>query len=73
MSYADGTKYVGNWKNNKYHGKGTMHYVVNGVDAGKFIGEHINGAVSKGKIFFPDGREMIIDEKTFDKLKKELQ
>ena len=35
MTYPDGHKYVGEWKNGKYNGLGTSTY----PDGGKYVGE----------------------------------
>ena len=39
MTYPDGAKYVGEYKDGKYHGKGTYTY----FDEAKYIGEFKDG------------------------------
>jgi len=39
MTYPDGHKYVGEWKNGKYNGQGTSTY----PDGGKYVGELKDG------------------------------
>ena len=73
MNYANGSKFIGKWKNNEHHGKGIMTYFMDGKSAGKFIGEFKNGKSYQGKIILPDGSEMVIDKKELGRLKKEAQ
>ena len=37
-SWASGTRYVGNWKNNKRNGHGKIEY----ADGRKYVGEWVN-------------------------------
>ena len=50
--WDDGTKYVGEWQNNKINGQGTMTW----PDGAKYVGEwQDDERTGLGKVFFPDG------------------
>ena len=52
-SKYDGSKYVGEWRNNKKHGQGTFTT----ADGDKYVGEFIDGRLhGKGTATFADGR-----------------
>ena len=48
---ADGDKYVGGFKDNKYHGQGTYTY----KDGGKYVGEYKDGLEIQGTYTYKDG------------------
>ena len=51
-TYKSGDKYVGGWKDGKYHGKGTYAY----ADGEKYVGEYKDGKKhGKGTMTYPDG------------------
>ena len=50
-----GTKYEGEWKNNKYHGKGEINFVISGSPQAKYIGEWKEGSYFKGTLIYPNG------------------
>ena len=41
--YADGSKYVGQWKNDKMHGEGTFTFADGNKYVGQFIDSKFNG------------------------------
>lgn len=45
MTIPDGTSYVGEWKDGKYHGRGTMTYPLRGM---RYVGEFKEGKKWKG-------------------------
>ena len=54
LTYDNGTKYIGEFKNNKHHGKGTVIH----ADGGKIVGEWKDGIRHEKALFFdPDGKE----------------
>ena len=51
-TWANGKKYVGEWKNDKYHGNGTMTY----SRGDKYVGEYKDGKRNgKGTYTFASG------------------
>ena len=44
MIYANGDKYVGEWKNGKPNGQGTYNYGVGPNDGDKYVGEWKDGS-----------------------------
>ena len=53
-TWADGSKYVGEYKDGKKHGKGTMTY----PDGAKFVGKFKEGKKhGKGTFTLPDGKK----------------
>ena len=56
MTYPDGHKYVGEWKNGKYNGQGTSTY----PDGRKFVGEFKDGSLNgQGTYTNPDGGKYV--------------
>ena len=54
MTYPDGHKYVGEWKNGKYNGQGTSTY----PDGGKYVGRWKDGEPNgQGSETLPDGQK----------------
>ena len=53
MTTALGHKYVGEWKNDKCHGKGTLLYPDKKKYVGQFKEQQKHG---KGTMTYPDGR-----------------
>ena len=52
MTYADGGKYAGEWKNNKFEGQGTKTL----ADGRKYIGEWKNDKIDgRGTTYKKDG------------------
>ena len=43
MRYADGSKYVGEWKNNKKEGEGILTLVNGSKYEGYFLNDHKHG------------------------------
>ena len=55
-TFADGVKYVGEWKDNKRHGQGTF----TSPDAGKYVGEFKDNKFhGQGTFTSPDGRRLV--------------
>ena len=55
MTYEDGSKYDGEWKEGKRYGKGTLIY----EDGSKYEGEWKNGKKNgQGSIFYHDGSKL---------------
>jgi len=52
VALFDGAKYVGEWKDGKYHGQGT--YTL--ADGGKYIGEVKENKPWNGTLYDEDGR-----------------
>jgi hypothetical protein len=59
--YTDGTKYTGNWRNNKKEGYGILAY-SNGIN---IKGTYYNGVITYGEIEFPNGAVYIGNMKDF--------
>jgi len=60
MTYANGNKYVGEWKNGKYHGQGTFTFPSGEKHVGKWKNQLPNG---QGVHTYTDGR---IEEGIFE-------
>ena len=59
-TYADGDKYVGEWKDNKYHGQGTYTY----ADGDKYVGEHKDGKkLGQGTYTYASGSKYVGEHK----------
>ena len=52
FTYHNGEKYVGDWKNGKYHGHGTFTYPEGNMYVGEFKDGLKNG---QGTFTYPDG------------------
>ena len=65
-TYANGNKYVGDWKDGKKHGQGILTYGLNSQFAGgRYAGEYKNGKGSgQGILTSADGK---IEEGLFEK------
>jgi hypothetical protein len=50
-NWPDGTKYVGEWKDNRMHGQGTRTW----ADGGKYVGEYNDDIEVGGWYYWPDG------------------
>ena len=70
----NGTKYEGSWKDNKRHGTGTIKYYnfERKLDM-TWKGEFVENKRHKGKLIFPDGKEVDANEDTFDIVLEELK
>jgi len=55
--YPNGEKYVGDWKNGKYHGHGTYSWSNGNKYVGEWKGGNLNG---QGTYTFPDGRKYVV-------------
>ena len=54
LTYPDGSKYVGEWKDDKYHGQGT--WFGKGEWKGqKYVGEYKDGKEWNGKLYDKNG------------------
>ena len=54
MTYADGDKYVGEWKDSKRNGQGTYTY----ADGDKYVGEYKDNEFhGQGTYTWPDGHK----------------
>ena len=53
--YPNGEKYVGGFKDGKYHGQGTSTNYYAGVYLGKYEGEHRNGNMWNGRGYDKNG------------------
>ena len=55
-TFPDGEKYVGEWKDDKYHGQGTF----TSPDGTKYVGEYRDGNMHRqGTYTFPDGEKYV--------------
>ena len=63
-TYAIGDKYVGEWKNGEFHGKGTLSLTNGGTYVGGFEKGRLHGA---GAITFPNG-DKYIGQLRFDQI-----
>ena len=74
MIHPNGTKYEGEWKDDKRHGFGLVKYYNSERKSdGSWKGEFKEGKRYKGKLIFPDGTEVDSDEDTFNELVEELK
>ena len=56
QTFADGEKYVGEWKDNRQHGQGTYTF----ADGTKYVGEWNDGKMhGQGTFAFADGRKYV--------------
>ncbi len=56
MTYSDGIKYVGEWKDGKAHGRGTATYADGDKYVGEFKDDNFHG---QGTLTYADGRVWI--------------
>ena len=55
-TYGDGSKYVGEWRDDKQHGQGTYTY----ADGSKYVGEYRDGLRNgQGTYTWADGRKYV--------------
>jgi len=43
LTWSDGSKYVGEWKDGKHHGQGTLTFASGEFAGDKYVGEFIDG------------------------------
>ena len=63
FTYPDGRKYVGDWKNGKFHGQGTYTF----SNGRKYVGEYKDGKKNgQGTFTFPNGWKYVGEWKDGD-------
>lgn len=53
LTWTDGKKYVGEWKNKERHGQGIMTY----ANGDKYVGEFKDGRPTSGWLYRPNGQK----------------